>query len=299
MSGLRKGLAIALLAALLLGLLALAAGLPGMLLKEGRPFRLPPNDAQTAEALGGDSNLKRGFVLSRGLVTVIVVVYALAILFSLLKKEGRRKFLTILARLGALALFLYVFNTRGFDIFKNFGLGGGQSPLTQNLANPVAPLARFNPATPRWIPQGLLLIAAVILAAWAGALAWWWFAPNRPSTVRPSTARQKLSAEAEQAVQEIQAGEELEDVILRTYYRMERILAEQRGLARPEYMTPGEFAEALAQEGLPRGAVDDLTRLFEAARYGGKPLGPESQQRATNALRAIILAAPNKKVSFG
>jgi hypothetical protein len=299
MTGKRKWFAIALLAVVLLGVAALAAGLPGMRLQDGRPFRLPASDEQAAEALGGDSAFQRGFVLARGLIAAAVIIYAIYIFVSLLTRQGRKRLFNDLIRLAVFVLCLYLLNTRGAELFNNFKLGGNLGGLGQATTDPSVPLALFSPSTPGWIPLGLLLAAATLLAAFVGVIAWWWFMPTRRGAAKADAARQLLSAEARQAVQDIEAGEQLEDVVLRAYYRMERILAEQRGLSRAEAMTPSEFADALGRQGLPKGAVNDLTHLFEAVRYGGKQLGPESQQRATNALRAITLTLPDQKVSYG
>ena len=57
-------------------------------------------------------------------------------------------------------------------------------------------------------------------------------------------------------------------------------------------MTPSEFAEALGRQGLPAGAINDLTHLFEAVRYGNQQPDPGMQQRALNAFRAIEVMAP-------
>lgn len=51
--------------------------------------------------------------------------------------------------------------------------------------------------------------------------------------------------------------------------------------------TPGEFAAAAIRAGMDEGDVQELTRLFEAVRYGGKPLTDEDERRAIALLRHI------------
>lgn len=54
-----------------------------------------------------------------------------------------------------------------------------------------------------------------------------------------------------------------------------------------ETSTPGEFAEAAVESGMRRDDVDELTKLFEATRYGGIDASEEREQRAVAALRRI------------
>lgn len=295
----RKWLAIALLGVLLLGIAWLAAGLPGMHLQPGQPFRLPDAEQEAVEALGGMTGVQRGFIILRGLLAAAFIIYPIYIIVSLLTKQGRQRLINDMIRLAVIGLLLYLLHKRGADIFQNMGPAANLSVL--GIATPGAdvPLAVFDAAPPNWIPTALLAGGAALLAILIGSIAWWWFMPDHRQRAEPTDLRQRLSDEAGQAVQAIQSGEEFQDVVLRAYYRMERILAEQQGLERPQGMTPSEFAESLGRQGFPKGAVGDLTHLFEAVRYGGKQLAPDAQQRAVNALNAIVISAPPKRAAPG
>ena len=55
----------------------------------------------------------------------------------------------------------------------------------------------------------------------------------------------------------------------------------------PASSTPAEFADAAVAAGMDREDVAELTRLFEAVRYGDEPITPEREDRAVAALRNI------------
>ncbi len=70
-------------------------------------------------------------------------------------------------------------------------------------------------------------------------------------------------------------------------YRAWREMTELLDVADPETTTPGEFATAAVDAGLGREDVDELTRLFEAVRYGRAPPSEERERRALAVFRRI------------
>ena len=105
-----------------------------------------------------------------------------------------------------------------------------------------------------------------------------------------SSANYQLKAEAEGAINEIQAGENIRNVIIRCYSDMSQILNERRGIQRGQAMTPREFEQELQDIGVPYPDVQKLTRLFEAVRYGNADLGQRAEQEAIQCLTAIAKA---------
>jgi hypothetical protein len=113
-----------------------------------------------------------------------------------------------------------------------------------------------------------------------------WPTPAPPD----ETALHELAREAQTALDDLEAGVDLHDVIIRCYVEMGRVLAESRAIERPQGMTPHEFEEQLLALGLPSAPVSQLTRLFEATRYGRQTADPTQQQAAVAALQAIAEA---------
>jgi hypothetical protein len=105
---------------------------------------------------------------------------------------------------------------------------------------------------------------------------------------RPAAAEAGIRKEAELAVQALKAGQELENVILRCYQEMSRSLQESRGIERDRAMTVGEFESLLKAQGFPSGPVQQLSDLFEKARYGNLPMHEKDEDQAIKSLDAII-----------
>ena len=85
-------------------------------------------------------------------------------------------------------------------------------------------------------------------------------------------------------------GRQWGDVVVEAYARMTDAVRVARGMQRDAAWTPREFAEFLAHKGLPASAVNDLTRLFEAARYGGAIADEKARLRAASCLQSILQA---------
>jgi len=75
---------------------------------------------------------------------------------------------------------------------------------------------------------------------------------------------------------------ELSNAVYRAWYEMTTAL----DVADPDTATPGEFAATARDAGLDPGAVDDLTVVFEAVRYGDEPVA-DHENRALAALRCL------------
>ena len=97
--------------------------------------------------------------------------------------------------------------------------------------------------------------------------------------------------EAEKAWQALSTGSEsdLKDVITTCYREMSRALKKERGIEREVSMTTGEFEELLEAAGIPHGPTHQLTRLFDAVRYGDWQPGFAEKQDAIQCLEAIML----------
>lgn len=135
-----------------------------------------------------------------------------------------------------------------------------------------------------WLASGVLALFVVGVAFWLGRYFW-------PTPAPPATALYDLAREAQAALNDLEAGEDFHDVIIRCYMEMGRVLAETREIERPQGMTPHEFEEQLLALGLPSAPVSQLTQLFEATRYGRQTADPAQQQTAVASLQAITEAS--------
>ncbi len=164
-----------------------------------------------------------------------------------------------------------------FDVHINFDFS------TPDILPPAVdikiPPLGAPPAGLLWLVWVGLALVLVFLGLW---LIWW---RTRPA---PLTDSDSLESEAQQALQALISGADMQDVILRCYAQMSRILLEEQKLELKQSMTAREFERLLAARGFPAAPVHQLTRLFENARYGHRPPGPGEQQQAYDCLHAIV-----------
>jgi hypothetical protein len=106
----------------------------------------------------------------------------------------------------------------------------------------------------------------------------------------PPSASDQIKLEVQSAIDEISSGADLRNVIIRCYADMSEILLKQRSIERPQAMTPREFELELEEIGLPKNAIQRLTRLFEAVRYGNTITGESDEKEAVQCLNEIVEA---------
>jgi hypothetical protein len=135
--------------------------------------------------------------------------------------------------------------------------------------------------------QNLNIILDVAILIVIAILIWYVY---RRFIYKPPSTTDQLKAEVEGAIDDIEAGADLRNVIIRCYADMSKILNERRGIQRQQAMTPREFELELQEIGLPHASIQRLTRLFEEVRYGNAELGRTAEQEAIHCLSAIAEA---------
>jgi hypothetical protein len=148
---------------------------------------------------------------------------------------------------------------------------------------PAPPDFVFNP--PQWLvlTATVLFVAVPLLAAW---LVWSYFRSKK--TVPPADSLAELTRSAKTALDDLEAGRDLHNTVLRCYRDMSQALAQRRQLHRARGMTPREFEQHLAASGLRTEHIHRLTELFERVRYGKKSLGRREELDALDCLSAIV-----------
>ncbi len=259
-------------------LLLLASGLTGLTFRPGRSFAFGDGqllfgaaDGAPATALGGAAIL---YVLLL-LCCAALLVYLLVELILAIRAANWR---SILRRLGALLLVLALLALLS-SLWRAVPGVAEQAPLVAAPPPPPGePFPTFT-ATPTW--WLILAICAVIAALLAAGIWFFW---------RRGRQDDRLVALAQAALADIQAGDDLHDAVLRCYREMSRVLREQQGIAREHAMTPREFAQHLAAAGFHDAHIEQLTRLFERVRYGGRRADDRDAREAVACLTAIVAA---------
>jgi uncharacterized membrane protein YhaH (DUF805 family) len=157
------------------------------------------------------------------------------------------------------------------------------APLALEDAPPLRPEAIGEP--PLWAVWAATLALGILLAG--GLVAGVWIIWRR---LHPPTPLEQLAQEAQHALDSLLDGADLRDTVMRCYLAMSRTLKRHKGIRRDEDMTPREFERSLAETGLPGEQVHQLTRLFEAARYGARAPSAGDARQAIHCLTAIVEA---------
>jgi hypothetical protein len=273
----------------LLALLVLSATLNALTLDAGQPLPLQALAPQVLEPggdLGFEAVLIAIFRVALILAWVIIPLYLLLLLVS---KDARKRFVRMLMIYLPIILLLYMLAGRsgGEGALQEISPGGFELGNMEEMAGePGAPLPEYQPPAPWVTTLTTVLLAAAITLAAAGA-GYMLYRRSRRAELSPL---QQIQQEAQAALDAIEAGGDLREVIIRSYLQMVQALKQYRNIHRDRDMTPHEFQDYLEKRGLPREPVRQLTQLFEQVRYGGAAPGRQDERAAIASLNAIINA---------
>ena len=269
-----------------IALMLLAAGLSGIELRPGEPYLLT-GLLQLLRAFRGEERTETPGPLGASRVPLTLVVWLLLpilISFLLVSRQAWRELLKRILSGFVLVIAFYVVMRALTDAY---GLGAnpessanGTAPATPEGGLPALPVFVANP------PQWAVILVSLFLASLVFGGLWllWRRAPRQED---PLTM---LAEEAQEALEELRAGGDLKDTVMRCYVEMSGILSSQRGLVRDTSMTPREFEQRLAAAGLRDEHIRQLTLLFERVRYGAKHPGEREEHEAMACLTAIVQA---------
>lgn len=268
----------------IVALLLLSSSLTGLELLPGKPFPWGllsgRPDAAPAANLGESPWLIT--ILRIGMVILLVIT----LIYSIFTKEGRKRAVrTILLLLFFMLLMSFVLEQQSAIREVPGETMTGLSPLEEM---PFEPPPEFVPGDMRDLTNTLSLIVAILLTVIILSTLYLLWRRNRQPK---DDALADLAREAQDALDDIQAGGSLRNAVIRCYYEMSRVISEKRNIQRGATMTSHEFEEHLVKTGLPPTPIQQLTRLFEDARYGDRDPGPAEEQRAVACLSAIVAAA--------
>jgi hypothetical protein len=284
----RRNIGLWLLGGTIVALLLLSIGLSNVQLLPGRPFFLGapgPMDSgggQLEASLGGYTWVQ----IVRIAFIAGALLLPLALILLALTPEGRRQLIAYLIMAGGLVLGYLLL--RGSAQPRNVEVQPRPTVITETPVTATPPITDvYQASTPDWL---VLVVSAVIALLVAGVLAGLLYAAWR-RRYPPRTTLDDLVQEAQSAIDALEGGGELSDAILRCYAEMSRAVRQSRGIERQAAMTAREFEQALSAQGLPSEPVAQLTRLFEAARYGHLPASAQAEAQARSSLSAIVAAA--------
>jgi cbb3-type cytochrome oxidase subunit 3 len=266
-------------------ILLLAGGLSRLTLQPGKEL---PNDMSFPES---NPSINFGafgesvFNIFRFLYLVAWILFPVALIYLLLTKEGRKRLLKELLRVIPFVILFLLAAQYLRSMIGGLALGNeaGRNPGEMPQGLYPGPQETFIPSTPPWSIWIASFALAVLIVAIIGLVAWL-FWRRRKKRVPLS----RIAEEAQTALDAIESGGDLRNIVIRCYYDMVQVLNEFRGIRRGADMTPHEFQQRLEEKGFPREPVRALTALFEEVRYGQVTPGKLDEQRAISSLTSIV-----------
>ncbi|MEF8835470.1 MAG: DUF4129 domain-containing protein [Candidatus Thermoplasmatota archaeon] len=155
----------------------------------------------------------------------------------------------------------------------NIDLPSMPEVLSENGSQPISPSSGYSIAI-------LVLLASVL------AVLFFFFRYKRISGGQSKT-EEDISSTADRAITELHDGEDVRDVIIRNYQKM-LIILEQEGIKQKISFTPRELEKmALSNLPLTEKTIDEMTALFEEAKYSDHPLSEKERNRAIKNFKQI------------
>lgn len=267
---------------LLLGLIILitmviAAALPELELQPGMPLpRL--QEGQLVAAAPTEEIPFVSMSSSRFILVLIELILAGAILYSMYRALRGADWKTIVDVLRPVLIITVVLITLIFLVLQ-LPSSYHYTPVEIDMPTPgpvvTSPLGA--------VPEPILWWVGIALLVITGLVGMWIFTSSRQP--RPI---ELVGLEAEKARQALTAGASLKDVIIHCYRQMSLALKQEQGIERKEFMTTGEFERVLKTAGIPHEPIHQLTRLFDAVRYGNWQPNAAEEQMAIQCLEAIM-----------
>jgi hypothetical protein len=264
-------LLLAMVAAILIGSalprLEFQPGLPLPSFENGQVIASPTEQVQLIQIQIGD--------LFKTLFAVFLALIMMYMVYRASKGVPWKELLANLIPTSLITLAVFAFLILALVLLPK----GQLAVLPETLPTP-API-QTSPLGP--VPPSLYWIVGILLAAAALILG------VELLRARPiPSQRDLLDLELENARQAILTGQDFKEVILQCYQRMSQVLQQEQQVAREAYMTTGEFERLLESLGIPHDPIHQLTRLFDAVRYGRWQPSPDDQQKAIQSLNAIL-----------
>ena len=285
-------------AAGLVGIVLLAAALGGFTFTA--PYELlaesctDAGDESSSELSAENCTDARDEFSYAGLLRLIVVFLAVLapLLVYLVVRVPRYRRWVLLILLALFVVVYAIVAARPIPQLPGESAAGGSTveAVQDEVGTPEPTLAPPpEPGTARVTP-GLIWLLSLGMACLVLALAAAAYLFVRAYRTRTVSPLEIIVASAETALQALERGGDVREAILRCYSDM-LATASERGVDKPGYLTPAEFIQRLVQAGLPPGAVERLTHLFEAVRYSPQPPTAVMEAEAVDCLRVVVQAA--------
>lgn len=235
----------------------------------------------------GDADMSRFMSIMRVFFILGWVLLPFYVIYLIISPEARKRFLRDLMVMMPMLLVLYFLlrEPPEGEVIQQLDRRMEAQALEEVLTTPMPPVTfEANPSD--W----LVTLTTIVLAVAATGLLvgiLFLFLRSRQPKQQPL---KRVAFEAQAAIDAIEAGGDLRDVIMRCYFEMTRAIGDTRNLKRNADMTANEFESFLLDRGLPHEPIHNLTDLFVKVRYGAFQPGRQEERLAISSLSAIVSA---------
>ena len=260
---------ISILGVVIILVILLASGIEDISLKPARIY-----DFQT--------NLNAWFVLFS------TIIFASIIFLLIFRPKIRRNFkpapktslLSIVLQLLLWIVVLYLLRERLPILAPLQQAFSSDNPSGDITTTVELPVTVFHSFSPEWL---LYVLSGAAISA-GGLLIYFMYR----NVLESKFKRTEVIEQAQNALNEIKSGSEINNTIIRCYANMCKVLDREHGIRRHVSMTSREFEHNLVRIGLPEAPIQELTRLFEKVRYGSNLDTQPERESAISCMQAII-----------
>lgn len=272
-----KNLGLLFLIGALVAIILLATSLSNLQLETGDPSPGIDTSEKVIQPIPSLPPVKSyAFPILQGIFALIFLILVIYLTGRIIFLANIKTILQLIPPLGILLIILY--------FMPSITLGQPDS-VTKITSEVISPSSFKSPITPLGQPPQTLIWVVIIgfilgISIPVFKMVKGWLVPTEIET--------GLLREAESAVNALNQGANLRNVIVRCYMQMMRSLKEEQGIERNRTMTVRELEELLQNQGFPMVPVHQLTYLFEKVRYGKQQTTDEDKEIALESLNEII-----------
>lgn len=266
--------------------LMLAASLSHLQFQSGSPIP----GGETSEAAGQASQplallVTSAFPILKGILALVFSALSIYLIARLITLVEIKNILRLALAAAILLALVYMLPSTTFDQAANITNAPSEITTQPAFDHPITPLGQ-PPKYLAWIVIGVLALG-ISLPVFEYVRRW----------QRPSEPEDPLLQEAQNALNALQSGVDLKDVIMRCYFQMAQAISLEQGIERQEAMTVREFERWLEIKGFPSDPVHLLTSLFEKVRYGTQQSSDRDEKIAVDCLNEIVQFCRNERTS--
>jgi hypothetical protein len=271
----------------LMAVLLLAGSLRNLTFQAGKPLTFEQMLPDMAGIENNDELTQRLIAIMRVLFILGWVLLPFYIIFLIVSPEARKRLLRDIITMLPILLLAYFLLREPPDKerLEPFEMRMESQSLEEGVTRSQEPLV-FDANPSEWVVNLTAIALAIAATAFVVGILWVYLR-SRQSAPRTLT---RVAEEAQAAIDAIEAGGDLRDVIMRCYFEMNRAIGDTRNLKRNADMTAHEFEAYLSEKGLPHEPIHNLTELFERVRYSTFTPGRQEERLAVSSLSAIVSA---------